>query len=171
MIVESSTCSRLVPGSASMPTSARMPERVQAADPLAGLPTGGEAVGPLLRRALGQGLERDSLALGGIGFQPGEEVARCQLGKRQQHVGEVALGIDDERRDAVERRLLDEPDEEAGLAAAGHADADGVRREPLGVHQEWLRRRPARPLVHLLSEIEDAQALDRGGHARGLGLL
>ena len=109
---------------------------VQTADAVSGLSAGGKPVGPLLRRSLGQFLERDAIAFGGIGLDPGEKVGRREAGERQQHVGEVPLGIDDERGDAVDRSLLDEVDEQARLAAACHAHADGVGGDSPGVDQE-----------------------------------
>src|SRR5262249_37435099 len=48
----------------------------------------------------------------------------------------------DDRRDAVNRSLLEQVDAEAGLAAAGHPDAHRVRHEIGGVVEQvaWLGR-------------------------------
>ena len=62
--------------------------------------------------------------------------AALRPGKVSSRLRDVALRVDHERRDAVERGLLEQRDAEARLAAAGHADADGVGREvPRVVHQ------------------------------------
>ena len=69
----------------------------------------------------------------------GRKSLGCELRKREQQIAEVALGIDRDRRDAVERRLFQQRQAEPRLAAAGHADADGVRREVLAVVEQRLR--------------------------------
>ena len=67
-------------------------------------------------------------APGFVGIDPGRELLRrCSPGNVSIRFDEIALGIDGEHREAVDGRLLDERDAQAGLAAAGHADADGVR--------------------------------------------
>ena len=53
----------------------------------------------------------------------GRKSCRHEIGKGQQQVAEVALGVDRDRGDAVDRRFLEQRDAQAGLAAAGHADA------------------------------------------------
>ena len=69
---------------------------------------------------------------------PGPEVGGAQVREGQQEIREVALRVDRDRRHAVERRLLDQVDAEAGLAAPGHAHADRVRDQVLGVVEERL---------------------------------
>ena len=132
-------------------------------DPLTRLAARREAIGPLLRRAVGEFLERNALALRGLRLEPRQEVGRGKVGKREQHVGEVALGIDDQRGDAVDRRLLDEADEQPCLAAAGHADADGMRGKPLGIHEHGFARGRPPVGIDLLTEVEDTEPLDGGG--------
>ena len=90
---------------------------------------GGSGVG-------GQLLDTDSLFLGLGGIEPGLEIARGQVGKGQQQVGHIALGIDDQRRDIVHDRLLDQADTETGLATAGHADDHPVGGEILVLKEE-----------------------------------
>ena len=51
---------------------------------------------------------RQALAARLVLVDPGREVRRPQLGEGQQQVGEVALGIDDDGRDAVDRRLFEQ---------------------------------------------------------------
>ena len=136
----------------------------QAADALAVLAPPGQALLPargLLRR---EGVDVDAGTCGGARVDPGREVGGRQVGEGQQEVAEIALGVDQDRRHAVDRRLLQEVDAQAGLAAARHADADGVRDEVRGVvEHELLARlavRPDRP-----AEIQDAELLevDHGG--------
>ena len=91
---------------------------------------------------------------------PRPKVARLELGKRQQQVAEVALGIDRDRRDAVERRLFQQRQAQPRLAAAGHADANGVRREILAVVEQRLGRRFARRQIVRPAEIERAGLVD-----------
>ncbi len=81
------------------------------------------------------------------GSTQGRKSAGREIGERQQQVAEVALGVDDEGRDAVDRGLLEQRDAQAGLAAAGHADADRVRGQVLASRRaavpETERRRSA----------------------------
>ena len=99
-----------------------------------------------------------------VGIDPGREVLGAQLGKGEQQVGEVALGIDGDRRDAVDRRLFEQRQAQAGLAAAGHADADGVRRQVLRVVEQRARRLALRAVqVVAPAEVEDAELLEVGG--------
>jgi hypothetical protein len=121
-----------------------------------------------LRQPLAPGLghagrplgRRDALALRLRGVDPGREVGGGKVREGQQQVRDVALGVDDQRRDAVEGRFLEQRDAQAGLAGAGHADADGVRRQVLRVVQQRRgRKRPGGGVV-LAAEIEDAELLE-----------
>ena len=71
--------------------------------------------------------------------RPTAEVLGRQFREGQQQVGEVALRVNDDRRDAVDRGLLEQREAQAGLSAAGHADADGVGDKVLRVVQERSR--------------------------------
>ena len=59
-------------------------------------------------------------------IDPGREILATELRKRQHQVRQIPLGIDDQRRDTVDRRFFEQTDAKAGLAASGHADANGV---------------------------------------------
>ena len=82
----------------------------------------------------------DALALpaGLLFVHPRCEVFRRETRKRQQKIAEVTLGIDDQCRNAVDGRFLDERQAETRLAAAGHANAEGVRHEILGVIEQQV---------------------------------
>ena len=69
------------------------------------------------------------------------EILGRELRKREQQIAEIALGIDDDRGDAVDGRFFEQRQAEARLAAAGHADADGVRGQVLRVvEQQFIGR-------------------------------
>ena len=74
------------------------------------------------------------------------------------------LGSISDRRHAVDRGLLDEVDAEAGLAAARHADADGVGDEVARVVEDELLAGLA-VRADRAAEVEDAELLevDHGG--------
>ena len=129
-------------------------------DPLPRLPARGQTVGPLLRRFLGELVEREAVALRGIFLEPRPEVGWPQLREGEEDVGEIPLGVDDDRGDVVDRRLFDEADEQARLAAAGHADTDSVGRQPPGIEEERLAARLAGIGVDPLAEIKDAEPFD-----------
>ena len=108
---------------------------------------------------LGELVGRQALR-GGIGrIDPGTEVRGHQRREREEQVGEIALGIDGQHRDAVDRGLLDEPDAQAGLAAAGHADADRVGDQILRVVEDQFVAPLRRGEVVLLSEVEQSEFL------------
>ncbi|NTV04863.1 RHS repeat protein, partial [bacterium] len=85
---------------------AELGARAQAADALAVLVPGGQALAP--GGGGGGGALRHGLALAPrvVGVDPGQEVLGAQLREREQEIGEVALGVDDDRGHAVERRFL-----------------------------------------------------------------
>ena len=193
-------CSRLLSGSAEMPTSPSSPddrgrdalarrarvatlgrrrERAQdgqrqprvaarridrdvgrlaeAADALAILAPLGEPVLPGLGRLRGQRLDGRALARRFGRVDPGLELRGAEAGKGQHQVRDVALRVDHERRDAVERGLLEQRDAKARLAAAGHADADRVGRQvPRVVHQRLRGEHVLRGVI-ATAEVERAQ--------------
>ncbi len=110
----------------------------------AGLP----AVGFLRSESLGGELP----GAGFVGVHPRLELLRRQAGEGQHQVREIALRVDGEHRQAVDGGFFDERDAETGLAAAGHADADGVRQQIRRVVEHrfgscaaaWRRRRGVR---------------------------
>src|SRR5262249_44480795 len=71
--------------------------------------------------------------------------------------------------DAVEQRLLDERQAQAGLAAAGHADAHRVGDEILRVIEDETRARLLGAEVIRSAEVEDAELLEVGGGGLGRG--
>ncbi|MDP2999605.1 MAG: hypothetical protein Q8N47_19100 [Bryobacterales bacterium] len=87
----------------------------------------GQPVAPQRRLLRGVVLDRNALAPRVVLAHPGSEVLRAQIRESQQQIGQIALGIDHDGRNAVDRRFLQQADTKAGLAAAGHAHADGVR--------------------------------------------
>jgi phosphoserine aminotransferase len=62
-------------------------------------------------------------------LDPRREVFRREVRKRQQQITQITFGIDDDRGNVIDRGFLEEIDAQSGLAAAGHAHADGVRYE------------------------------------------
>ncbi len=61
-----------------------------------------------------------------VHVDPGLKVFGAQVGEVEQQIGDVALRIDDDRRDVVENGFFEQGDAQPGFAAAGHADDDGV---------------------------------------------
>jgi hypothetical protein len=138
----------------------------QAADPVAVLIPGREPGAPPFRLGRGERLAREPLPFGLLRADVRQEVAGREVGEGEQQVREVALRIDHQRRDAVERRLFEEHDAEAGLAAPGHADDRGVGHEVAHVVEERLSggrqgRRVQRP-----AEVEPAELLVGLAHGR-----
>ena len=140
----------------------------QATDPRAVLAPGRQALPPELGLLRGVRLGRDALAPGVVLVDPRREVLRAEIREGQAEVREVALRVDDERGDAVEQRLLEEPEAEPGLAAPGHADAHRVGDEVLGVVEEGRGARLLRREIVRPAEVEDAELLEvRRGRGRG----
>ena len=98
------------------------------------------------------------LATGIVGVDPGTKILGQQVGEGQEQVGHVALGIDDQGGDAIEGRFFQQDDTQAGLAAAGHAQADGVGRQVAGIIVHSLIEGLALRQVILLSQIEACQS-------------
>jgi hypothetical protein len=101
---------------------------------------------------------------------PRQEILGTQLGEGEHQIGEVALGIDDEGGDAVDRSLLEQGEAEAGLAAARHAHAHRVGDQVLRVVQHEPGRRLPRRQIPGASEVEDAELLEVGGGGHGPGV-
>src|SRR5262249_20076746 len=102
-------------------------------------------------------IRRQSLIARVVLIDPGAKIRRLQIGEREQQVGEIALGIDDDRRDAVDRGLLQQSDAEAGLPAARHADTNGMRHQVFGVVQQQIILALLTFQVVLSAQVEDAQ--------------
>ena len=76
-------------------------------DPRAVLSPGGQPLAPGLGRSASANCSRDSpLRAASSGSTQGRKSSAAQLGKGQQQVAEVSLGIDRDHRDAVDRRLF-----------------------------------------------------------------
>ena len=68
----------------------------------------------------------------------GRKSPGSSFGNASSRFAKVALGIDRNRRNAVERGFFQQRQAKPRLAAAGHADANGVRRQILAVVQQRL---------------------------------
>ena len=89
---------------------------------------------------------------------PWPELLGRQRGKSQQQIPKIALGIDHQRRHAVDRGFLEQIDAQAGLPAARHADADGVRHQIFRIVKKVLFPPPA-VLADGPAEIEESKLL------------
>src|SRR4029079_389496 len=122
---------------------------------------------PLRRLGGGEGFGRLTGAARFIRVDPRREVARRQLWKGEKEIAEIAFGIDGNDGHAVDCRLFDQVDSQAGLAAAGHARDDGMGDELGGVVKDEVAAR--------LTEVEESELFvvgggrrRRGGHCRTL---
>ena len=77
--------------------------------------------------------------LGFLAVDPGLEIRARERREGQEQVGEVTFRVDDDGGYAVDRGFFDESDAEAGLAAARHADDQGVRDQVPRVVEDRLR--------------------------------
>ncbi len=103
---------------------------------------GGAQGGDLLRAQvpLGQAVTPLGGDLGGIRSlrDPRGEVLGGEPGEGEQQVGQVALGVDGEHRDAGGERLLDQCHGQPGLAGSGHPDDDAVGAQVARVQGDGL---------------------------------
>ncbi len=106
-------------------------------EPLRGDVPIGEAIFPGFGGFSGGGFDRFPLAAEGIGIQPGLEIGRGQVGKMQEQVGQVAFGIDQNGRDALERGFFHQANAQTGFPGTGHAGDNGVRGQ---VHRVIIER-------------------------------
>ena len=110
---------------------------------------------------------RLALARGLAGVDPGLEVLGPQLRKRQQQVGDVALGVDGDRRHAVDARPP-----RAATGTGRSCRCRSCRRRPRGWSGRASRRAGRRRAVCvrrvvLAAEVEDAELfVGREGHGR-----
>ena len=93
----------------------------------------GQAGPPLFGGILGKLIDIFAFAPRIIDVDPRLEISGTQFGKLEQQVGQITLGINQNRRHAVERRLFQQAEAEPGLATAGHAHADGVGGQVAGI--------------------------------------
>jgi hypothetical protein len=87
---------------------------------------------------------------------PRGEIAGLGVRKAEQQIRDVTFGIDHDRGHAVDGRFFDQADAQAGLAAAGHADAERVCRQVPRVVEHELRPTLALRQVVTAAEIERA---------------
>ena len=116
---------------------------LQLPNALAILAPRGKTVAPLARLLGGKFLRSDVEPFGVVRIDPGLEVLRLEIGELQEQVGEIALGIDDQRRDAVDGGFFQHADAESGLSTARHSDAYGVGDQIFAVVQENIVVRPS----------------------------
>jgi hypothetical protein len=83
--------------------------------------------------------ERSSRAACAVRVHPRREILGAEVGKEKEEIGHVAFGIQNEKRNVGEERLLEQVDAETGLPAAGHSNADPVRDEIAAVVEKRFR--------------------------------
>ena len=105
-------------------------------------------------------VRRDAGAPRLVFVDPRPEVFRREVRERQQQVREVPLRIDGDHGHAVDCGLLDQRKAQPGLAAARHADADGVRHEVTRVVEDGCFELFLGVEVVLATEVEDAELLE-----------
>ena len=156
------------PGAAAGRVDRELGRRAQARDALRCLIPLGQALAPPLGLARRELLCVHARAGGFLSVDPGQEVFGGEVGEREQQVGQVALGVDRDHRDVVDQRLLEQAQGQPGLAAAGHADDDGVGGEVLRVVQDEVRLQSTRIGVERLAQVEHSEVLVRA-HAASFG--
>ncbi len=132
----------------------------EAFDPSPVLAPLGESLLPTLGLRRGERVRRLAVPPRLVLVYPRAELAGGESRERQQQVAQIALGVDRDHGDAVDGRFFDQRQAQAGLAAAGHADADGVRDQIAGVVEHQVVERPTRVHVELAAEIEQPQLLE-----------
>ena len=118
----------------------------------------GQSVLPQLRLLGREGGSIHTLIARLIGVHPRLEVLRAQFRKGEQEIRQIALRIDHQGRDAVDRRLFQQSDTKAGFAAACHADAHGVGHQ-IG---RIVEQEPA--VIFSFAKVEDAELFIVGQH-------
>jgi hypothetical protein len=114
------------------------------------LPRGGLLRGVVVRRNAGA----PCLLL----VDPRPEVLGGEPWECQEEIRQVPLGIDRDRRHAVDRGFFDKGQAQAGFAAAGHADANRVGQQVARVVQDRLAGLPAGG-IRPPPKVEDAELL------------
>ncbi len=97
-----------------------------------------------------------------VGIDPRREIRRRQARECEQQVAEVALRIDRDHGDAVDRRFFDQADAKTGLAAAGHAGDHGVRDEVRRIVKKRCLTAGPGFRVDLPAEVEQAKLFEVG---------
>src|SRR4030095_5216283 len=88
-------------------------------------------------------------------------------GEGEEEIAQIALGIDHQRGNAVDRGLLEERQAEAGLAAARHAHADRVGDEIFRIVEEQGAGGCFRAEIVGAPEVEHAELFEVGGGGGG----
>jgi hypothetical protein len=91
-----------------------------------------------------------------VGVYPRQKICRVQFRKSQQQISEIALRVNGNHRDAIDRAFFDQVNAEAGFAAAGHADDHAMRDEIGGVVKKRGRR------IELSAQVKQAELLEVG---------
>ena len=94
-----------------------------------------------------------------IGIDPGKKVFRTKLGKAQQKIAEISLGIDRDHRNSIDRRLFEQANSETCLAAASHPNTDSMRREMLRLVEKQFGSDLAMLQVVGLAEVKQPELL------------
>ncbi len=92
---------------------------------------------------------------GGRFVDPGPEARGREVGEGEREVAHVALRVEDQGRDPLRERLLEQHDPEAGLAGARHPDDHGVCGQVVRVEDE-------------LAAVEELAELEPVGHGASL---
>ncbi len=119
-----------------------------------------QAILPQFRLLGGELVLTQPFAASVVYVDPGSEIRGAQFGEGEQFVGDIALGIDDDRRYLIDGRLFEKVNAQSGLAAAGHAYAEGVGCEVASVvHQEPVQQLVVGHIV-LFAQVERTEFLE-----------
>jgi hypothetical protein len=112
---------------------------------------------------------RQALLLRVLLVEPVLEVLGVEIGEVEKQIREIALGVNDDRGNAVDGCLFEEVDAQAGLARAGHADDHAVRGQIAGVvHDVFVRQHFVLAEVVLAPQVKAGGLFDIEGHGRSL---
>ena len=126
----------------------------------------GEAGFPEFGLLGGEGVGVDAFAVRGVFVDPWAEVAGGEVGEGKEEVGDVAFGIDDERRDVIHSGFFEHADAESGLTGTGHAENDAVGDEVARVVENKVVGGFVGGGIDFASEVERAEffVVGGGGH-------
>jgi hypothetical protein len=97
-----------------------------------------EPLPPLACNDLRVLLSRGSGARKPCVVEPGLELVRRQIRKRQQQVGKVTFDVDDDHANRRTQRFFDRDHQQTSLAAASHPDNHSMREQVFGRQLERL---------------------------------
>ena len=129
----------------------------------------GQAFLPLARQ-LGGVLVRALLLLPSlVRIEPGAKIRRRQIGELQKKVCEVPFRVDEDAGNAVDGRLFEQGNTQAGFARAGHADDDAMRGQ-VGriVHDVLVGQHFAGGQIVFAAQVEARGFLDIEGRRNGV---